>query len=102
MIYAVACQCGSADNWVRSKLRKFNYPQSLSIPITKGKEKAKAFVSRLPQCEETSALLSHIDGSSKFAIIIGTDRENVRWVDVVNGTYIKNDVDAELIVKHFA
>ena len=102
MLYAVACMCGGADNWIRSKLRKFSYPQALSIPITKGKEKALSFVASLPQTQNATDLAAHIRASSKFAIIIGTDGESLRWVDVVNGHWVENDVDAEFIVRDFA
>ena len=98
MLYALACSCGGADNWIRSKLRKFGYQQALTIPITKGKEKSLQKLSTFPQTE----LAAHIRASSKFAIIVGTDGEALRWVDVVNGTYIKNDVDAEFIIRDFA
>ena len=99
---ALACQCGGADNWIRSKLRKFNYPNALSIPITKGKEKCLTQVSTFPQVPDTAELAAHIRNSTKFAIIVGTDGDTLRWVDVVNGTYIKNDVDAEFIIRDFS
>ena len=101
MLICVACQCGNADNWIRSKLRKFGYRGTLSIPITKGKEKALSVVSKLPQTQETTDLAAHIRNSSKFAIIVGTDGQSLRWVDVVNGHWAKNDVDAEFIVRDF-
>ena len=101
MIYAAACQCGGANSWIRSKLRKFNYSGSLTIPITKGKEKSLSLVASLPQTQEVTDLAAHIRNSSKFAIIIGTDGEFVRWVDVVNGHWVKNDIDAEFIVRDF-
>lgn len=101
MLYAVACMCGGADGWIRRKLGKFNSPQTMTIPILKGKEKALSFISTLPQTQEVTDLAAHIRAASKFAIIIGTDGTVVRWVDVVNGTYIKNDVDAEFIIRDF-
>ena len=101
MIYAVACQCGGADGWIRSKLRKFNYPHSLTVPITKGKEKSLSFVSTLPQTQSATDLAAHIRSSSKFAIIIGTDGETLRWTDVANGHWVESDVDAEFIVRDF-
>lgn len=101
MLFCVACQCGNADNWIRSKLRKFGYQGALSIPIAKGKEKAFSVVSKLPQTQETTDLAAHIRNSSKFAIIVGTDGQSLRWVDVVNGHWVKNDVDAEFIIRDF-
>lgn len=101
-LFCVACQCGGADKWIRSKLKKFNYPAALTIPITKGKEKSLSLLSTLPQGVENSNLCAHIRNSTKFAVIIGADGENLRWVDLVNGHYVKNDVDAEFIVRDFA
>lgn len=101
MLFCVACQCGNADNWIRSKLRKFGCQGALSIPIAKGKEKALSVVSKLPQTQETTDLAAHIRNSSKFAIIVGTDGQSLRWVDVVNGHWVKNDVDAEFIIRDF-
>lgn len=101
-IACLACQCGNADNWIRSKLKKFGYKYALLIPITKGKEKSLRQVATFPQTQETTDLAAHIRGATKFAIIIGTDGTVLRWVDVVNGTWVKNDVDAEFIVRDFA
>lgn len=101
MLYAVACMCGGADGWIRRKLGKFNSSQAMTIPILKGKEKALSFISTLPQTQSVSDLAAHIRAASKFAIIIGTDGTAVRWVDVVNGAYVKNDVDAEFIIRDF-
>lgn len=101
MLHAVACQCGGADGWIRRKLGKFNSPQALTIPIIKGKEKSLSFISALPQTPETSDLYTHVQKATKFAIIIGTDGETLRWVDVVNGVYMKNDIDAEFIIRDF-
>lgn len=101
MLMCVACLCGGADNWIRSKLKKFGFSEALLIPITKGKEKALRQISSLPQTQETTDLAAHIRGASKFAIIIGTDGTSLRWVDVVNGHYVKNDVDAEFIIRDF-
>lgn len=100
-IACLACQCGGADNWIRSKLKKFGFKHALLIPITKGKEKSLRIVSTFPQTQETTDLAAHIRSASKFAIIVGTDGECLRWVDIVNGTYIKNDVDAEFIIRDF-
>ena len=101
MLYAVAFMCGGADGWIRRKLGKFNSSQTMTIPILKGKEKALSFISTLPQTQSVTDLVAHIRAASKFAIIIGTDGTSVRWVDVVNGAYVKNDVDAEFIIRDF-
>lgn len=100
-LFCVACQCGGADGWIRSKLRKFNYPHSLTVPITKGKEKSISFLSTLPQTDEVTDLAAYIKRATKFAIIIGTDGTNVRWIDVANGRWLVNDVTTEFIVRDF-
>ena len=101
MIYCVACMCGGADGWIRSRLRKFNYPHSLTVPITKGKEKSLSLISTLPQTQSATDLAAHIRNATKFAIIIGTDGESLRWTDVANGHWVESDVDAEFIVRDF-
>lgn len=102
MLKVVSCQCGSSDNLIRGKMAKFNCPQAMTIPIIKGKEKSLAALNTLPQFPELNELRAHIEAQSKWAVIIGYDDERLRWVDLANGTYIKNDVDAELLLKHFA
>lgn len=102
MLICLACMCGGADGWIRSKLKKFNCQEALTIPIIKGKEKALSKVSTFPQVQNTTNLAAHIKNASKFAIIVGTDGEALRWVDIVNGGYVKNDVDAEFIIRDFS
>lgn len=101
-LMCVACQCGGADNWIRSKLKKYNFSKALLIPITKGKEKSLSMVATLPQTQDTSELATYIRNATKFAIIIGTDGEVVRWVDLVNGKFIINDIKSEFIIRDFA
>ena len=102
MLKAVACHCGSSDNLVRGKLHKFHCPQALSLPIIKGKEQSLKVLNTLPQFPEVAELRVHIQNASKWAVIIGYDGERLRWVDLANGQYVQNDVDAELLLKHFA
>ena len=102
MITSVACQCGSSDNLIRGKLAKYNGQVAMSVSIVKGREKSISKLNTLPQFPEINEIKTHIEAHSKWAIIIGYDNEKMRWVDLANGTYIKNDVDAELLVKHFA
>lgn len=100
-LMCVACQCGGADNWIRAKLKKYNFSKALLIPITKGKEKSLSMISTLPQTSETLDLITHIKNATKFAIIVGTDGTRLRWVDIVNGHYVENDIDAEFIIRDF-
>lgn len=102
MLKVVSCQCGSSDNLIRGKMAKFHCNQALTIPITKGKEKSLSALNTLPQFPEVADLRLHIEAHSKWAIIIGYDDERLKWVDLANGSYLKNDVDAELLLSHFA
>ena len=102
MIAVVACQCGSSDTLLRGKMSKFHYSGAMMVPIIKGKEKSLSRLNSLPQLPELNELRAHISGHSKWAIIIGYNENNIKWVDLANGQYIKNDVDAELLLQHFA
>ena len=102
MIAVVACQCGSSDTLLRGKMSKFHYSGALTVPIIKGREKSYSKLNTLPQFPEVREIRAHIEGHSKWAIIIGYDDERMKWVDLANGSYLKNDVDAELLLQHFA
>lgn len=102
MLKIVSCLCGGSDNLIRNKLSKFGYADAVSVPIVKGKEKSLSVLNTLPQYPEVAKLHQYISGLSKWAIIIGYDNEQVKWVDLANGSFLKNDVDAELLLKHFA
>lgn len=75
---------------------------SLPSPLPKGKEKSLALVNSLPASQGRDELAAHIRAHSKWAVVICTtpDRD-VRWVDLANGKFVKNDVDLELMIKHF-
>lgn len=102
MLKVVSCQCGSSDNLIRGKLAKFHCNQALTISIIKGKEKSLSALNTLPQFPEVADLRLYIEAHSKWAIIIGYDDERLKWVDLANGSYLKNDVDVELLLTHFA
>lgn len=102
MLKVVSCQCGSSDNLIRGKMAKFGCNQSLTIDIIKGKERSLKALDTLPQFPEVMELRTYIQACSKWAIIIGYDSERLKWVDLANGSYLKNDVDAELLLRHFA
>lgn len=108
MIMAVACQCGSSDMIIRSRLGKFGCPEALTIPVIKGKDRSLAALDRLPHTAETAPIIAelsaYISGHSKWAILVGyaSDIPQIKWVDLANGSYLQNDVDAELLIKHFS
>lgn len=102
MIKVVACQCGSSDSLVRTRLERYHYKDFLNIPIVKGKEKSLAELNTIPQFEEIQLLRNHLKGASKWAVVIGYDNRMCRWVDLAYGKAIKNNVDLQLLLEHFA
>lgn len=102
MIACVACQCGSSDNLVRTRLERYHYRDFLTVPIIKGKEKSLSKLNTLPQCDEIQMLRNHIQNASKWAVVIGYDESGCKWTDLANGKAIVNNVELELIIKHFA
>ena len=102
MIACVACQCGSSDSLIRTRLERYGYADFLRVPIVKGKEKSLSKLNTLPQCDEIQMLRTHIQNASKFAVVIGYDNGKCKWTDLANGKAIINNVDLELIIKHFA
>lgn len=102
MITCVACTCGSVDKLIRGKLEFFGYGDFLTIPITRGKEKAKSALNSLPQSDGIDMLRSHLDKCSKFAVIIGYDGSDCRWVDIANGKAVQNNIELEMLLDRFA
>lgn len=102
MIACVACQCGSSDSLIRTRLERYGYKDFLRVPIVKGKEKSLSKLNTLPQCDEIQMLRNHIGSASKFAVVVGYDGQRCRWVDLANGKALVNNVDLELIISHFA
>lgn len=102
MIACVACTCGSVDKLIRGKLEFFGYRDFLTIPIARGKEKAKSVLNTLPQNDGIAMLRSHLDGCSKFAVIIGYDGSDCRWVDIANGKAVQNNIELEMLLDRFA
>lgn len=102
MITCVACTCGSVDKLIRSKLEFFQYRDFLTVPIPRGKEKAKSVINTLPQHVALDMLRNHLDSCSKFAVVIGYDDDDCRWVDLANGKATQNNIELEMIVERFA
>ena len=102
MIACVACQCGSSDSLIRTRLERYGYADFLRIPIIKGKEKSLSKLNTLHQSDEIQMLRNHINASSKFAVVIGYDDQRCKWTDLANGIALMNNVDLELIISHFA
>lgn len=102
MITCVACTCGSVDKLIRGKLEFYGYRDFLTVPITRGKEKAKSAINSIPQHPAIDMLRSHLDKCSKFAVVIGYDQGDCRWVDLSNGKAVQNNIELEAIIERFA
>ncbi len=102
MITCVACTCGSVDKLIRGKLEFYGYRDFLTVPITRGKEKAKSVLNSIPQHPAIDMLRNHLDKCSKFAVVIGYDQGDCRWVDLSNGKAVQNNIELEAIIERFA
>ena len=102
MIACVACTCGSVDKLIRGKLEFFGYRDFLTIPIARGKDKSKSVLNSLPQSDGVEMLRTHLDKCSKFAVIIGYDGSDCRWVDIANGKSVQNNIELEMLFERFA
>lgn len=101
MIRVIACFCGGSESLVRNFLHSINYPDWMSIPINKGKEKSLAVINQLPPSDGKEMLQSFLRDASKWAVIIGYDDTGCRWSDIAhNGP--KSRIEAEFVVKKFA
>lgn len=101
MISVITCQCGSSNSLVRNFLHSVNYPDWMSIPINKGKEKSLAILNYLPPVPEKDMLRSFLKGASKWAVIIGYNETQMRWSDIAhNGP--KSHIEAEFVVNNFS
>lgn len=99
-IGVIACHCGSSDSLVRNFLKSIGYPDWMTIPVNKGKEKSIAFLNQLPPTPEKEMLRNFLKDASKWAVIIGYDQENMKWSDIAhNGP--KSRIEAEFVVKNF-
>lgn len=101
MIAIITCACGSSDSLVRNFLHSVNYPEWMSIPISKGKEKSLSVVNQLPPTPEKEMLKSFLKNASKWAVIIGYNETEMRWSDIAhNGP--KSYIEAEFVVENFS
>lgn len=102
-LVCVACQCGSSDRLIRTRLDFMHYPESISIPITKGKEKSLSVLNSIPQSDSCDMLKGYIKRCSKYAVVYGYDGEGGgRWVDLANGKAVVNNIDLSNILRDFA
>lgn len=100
-IMCLACTCGFSDKLLRGKLEEKGYRDFLTVPIHKGKDKSKSALNTIPQTDGVQMVRNHLDGCSKYAIVVGYDNEHCRWVDMANGKAFQNSVDLEFILRDF-
>lgn len=103
MIMALTCSCGGAEPLVRKVFRATHNPNWLNIPIYKG-DKAKAKIIELAntyQDTQFQVLRNYISSKSTYAVILGFDEQNVRWVDVSMGDN-NSLIKGQIIVEDFA
>ncbi len=105
MISVVTCECGSSENLVRQALHRYEYKNWAMEPIVKGKAKSLQVVEDLlrkyPRNPQLEALFSFINGTGKWAVILGYDNREVKWADISRNDF-KSDIDAENIVNDFS
>ena len=101
MIWIFACSCGGAETLLRQKLRKYNYEDWATIPLTQGKEKCLKELDSAKDIPEVDALINFIKNSSSFAVILGTKDGRTAWANVSRNDF-QSDVRAENIIKSLA
>lgn len=100
MLFCVACQCGSVEMLVQAKLIGCGHTHPFDVPIYKGRERGHSQINASPIPQEVKNVINqYINSRSKYAVIVC---DNGKWVDVANGTAVKNEVELSLMVEHFA
>lgn len=101
-LFACACTCGSVDKKIRGLMQRVGYEDWLEIKIYQGKDKSLNGLNTLPQLPEVDMLRSFLKDSSKWAVILGYDKDgNCSWSDIGHN-YPKSTIEAECIVREFA
>lgn len=101
MIWALACSCGGSETLIRKKLRKYGYKDWDTIPVHQGKPTCLAQIESAKEVPEVAALISHINSSSSFAVILGAKDGTTAWADIKRND-IASDGRAEAIVQALA
>lgn len=96
----VACMCGSSESMARSFLKSVNYPGWMTIPIHRGKEKSRSLLNQLPPTPEKEMLDNFLRNASKWVVIIGYDRDSMKWSDISHNAP-KSRIEAEFVVSKF-
>lgn len=101
MIWLFACTCGGSENLLRKKLKKWGYKDWATAPLYQGREKAIQQLSSAVSTPEIEALLSFIQHTSKYAVVLGARDGKVAWSDVSHNDF-PSDVRGENIIKSLA
>lgn len=101
MITVVTCACGSSDSMARNFLRSVNYPEWMTVPIHRGKEKSRSILNQLPSTPEKEMLDNFLKNASKWVVIIGYDQGSMKWSDISHNAP-KSHIEAEFVVKNFS
>ena len=97
----VACMCGSSESMARNFLKSVGYPDWLTIPIHRGKDKSKSMLNQFPPVAEREMLEHFLQDASKWVVIVGYDQSSMRWSDIAHNAP-KSRIEAEFVVKAYS
>ena len=100
MITVVACMCGSSESMARNFLKSVGYPDWLTIPIHRGKEKSRSVLNQMPPAPEKEMLENFLKNASKWVVIIGYDQNSMKWSDIAHNAP-KSRIEAEFVVNNY-
>ena len=104
MILLLACNCGGVVPLLRGVLKEAGCDGWLDVPVYQGKKYALETLEQFPEyyrkLPQWGALYDSINNRSSFAVVIGYDKDNFRWSDVVMGD-LKSNLDGQIIAKQF-
>lgn len=101
MIAVLCCNCGGSEGSARAFLQKAGYKDWLTIPVQKGKDKSRSFISTLTGYPEGQMLDQFLRNASKFIVILGWNGDDLRWADISHNP-TKSKIEAQVIVDVFA
>lgn len=104
MLVVLTCECGSAEQLVRSAMHRYEYKNWATEPIYRGRsnclQSVENLIRKYPDSNRLKELYTHINNTSKWAVFLGYNDESVDWADISHGK-MKEDVDAEAVVEKY-
>lgn len=104
MLVVLTCECGSAEQLVRSAMHRYEYKNWAMEPIYRGKknclQSVENLIRKFPDDQKLRELFAFINNNSKWAVFLGYDEESADWADISHGK-MKEDVDAEVVVNKY-